>query len=107
MGIEIKAKLGYSKSPLTLFNLTPYMNNNSSIQYIIDNFGYNIANHRSLKNNVYSNFNYVTNKTFIFKLKIDKNNEKILLIIFDINMNVISNNIYWDFNEIKKRYIQS
>lgn len=45
MGIEINAKLGYSKSPLTLFNLTPYMNNNSSIQYIIDNFGYNIANH--------------------------------------------------------------
>ena len=49
MGIEINAKLGYSKSPLTLFNLTPYMNNNSSIQYIIDNFSYNIANPSKLK----------------------------------------------------------
>ena len=39
-GIEIKTKLGYTKSSLTLFTLTPTKENDRSIKYILENFGY-------------------------------------------------------------------
>lgn len=38
MGIEIKTKLGYSKSPITLFNCVSIRNNCSAIEYILDNY---------------------------------------------------------------------
>lgn len=48
-GIEIKTKLGYSRSPIKLFTLVPKFNGESPIKYILNNFGYPDKNNKNLK----------------------------------------------------------
>ena len=59
-GIEIKTKLGYSKSPLTLFSLVGKKEDGSSIyKYIVNNFGYykkKIFIQKSFSSEIYANY---------------------------------------------------
>lgn len=105
LGIEIKTKLGYTKSPLTLFTLVPLKENKSSIKFILNNFGYPDKNKklRSFRGNVFCNFNNIIANKYIFKLCINKKNQKLELIIYNLYMQKINNEIYWDLSEIKKR----
>ena len=104
-GIEIKTKLGYTKSSLTLFILTPKSKNNiKPIKYILDNFGYPDKNNLpALKGDVYHNYNNLIANKYIFKTKINRKDKKLELVILDMNYNVINNDIYWDLEDIKNR----
>ena len=106
-GIEIKTKLGYTKSSTTLFCLTPKKDNNDfAIKFILENFGYpNKSNKdfKSFKGDVYSTCNNVIGSKYIFKLKINYKEQKIYLIIADKSLNIINNSIFWSFNDLKTR----
>lgn len=104
-GIEIKTKLGYTKSSLTLFTLTPKSSNNErSIKYILDNYNYpDKDNLPTFKGDVYHNFNNLIAKKYIFKTKVNRLEDKLELIILDTNYNVINNDIYWNLSDIKTR----
>ena len=103
-GIEIKTKLGYSKSPLTLFSLTPKKENDRAIKYIIETFGYlNKDNYKTFKTDIYVDKNKIISNKYIFKLKIDKKTNLLKLLISDINLNLINDSIYWDLDDIKNR----
>lgn len=105
-GIELKTKLGYTKAPLTLFNLTPLKDNELSIPFILNNYGYPINNNKEYKKfsaNVYNKRNEVAANKYLFKTKIDYKNNKLQLIISDRSFNIINKDIYWNLNELEKR----
>jgi len=104
-GIEIKTKLGYSKSPLTLFTLTPKKENERSIKYLLENYGYPNKNlkFKSFRTDAYINKNNIIGNKFIIKLKIDYEQKKLILLILNINLEILDNSIYWNLDEIKKR----
>ena len=105
-GIEIKTKLGYTKSSTTLFCLTPNKDNDMAIKYILNEYGYpNKTNKKfkSFKGDVCCNSNNFIGNKYIFKIKIDYINERINLIICDRNLNIIDNSIYWLFDDLKTR----
>lgn len=104
-GIEIKTKLGYSKSPMTLFSLTPKKDHDYAIKYILDNFGYPSKNkiEKNFRGNVYCNINNVIANKYILKVKIDKLENKLILFIYNIHSTLINNEIYWDLDNLEER----
>lgn len=104
-GIEIKTKLGYSKEPITLFSKAPCKKDDFATQYILEKYGYARTNQKekSLKVNVYYNKNNIIGYRYIFKTKLDKENNKLVLIILDQNLNVLDDKIYWNLTELKQR----
>lgn len=104
-GIEIKTKLGYSKSPLTLFTLTPKKENDRATKYLLETFGYPNKNlkYKSFKTDAYINKNNIVANKYIIKLKIDQKNNILKLMILDIDLNIIDDSIYWNLNDIKNR----
>ena len=107
-GIEIKTKLGYSSSPLTLFCMVPKKQNNYCIKHILNTYGYpdkEAINHgfKRLKGNVYYKQNNIIASKYVFKLKIDMINKKVRLFILDRYFNIIENDIFWDFEDLEQR----
>jgi len=105
-GIEIKTQLGYTKSPLTLFTLTPIKENDRSIKFILENFGYpdkNYKEFKTFKGNVYYSYNNVIANKYIFKIRIDNENNILKLIILDTNFKIIDESIYWNLSDINDR----
>ncbi len=104
-GIEIKTKLGYSKSPLTLFTLVPEKDKVSSINYILTNFGYpdKDGELKCFRGNVYLKANNIIANRYIFKTKILHNENKLQLLIYDKNFNLIDDSIYWNLKDIETR----
>lgn len=106
-GIEIKTKLGYSKSPLTLFTLVPIKDNDHSISFILNKFGYPSKNSafKCFRGNIFCNFNNLIANKYIFKIKVNEESDKLELIIYDKSFNIIDNSIYWNLKQIKERLI--
>ena len=103
--IEIKTKLGYTKSPLTLFCLTPTKENDRASKYLLENFGYYTKNkvHKSFRTDTYVNLTNIVGNKFITKLILDKEQNRLNLLILDLNLNILDNTINWDLNDIKTR----
>ena len=104
-GIEIKTKLGYTKSPLTLFTLTPIKENDRSVKYLLENFGYSNKNlkYKSFRTDAYLNKNNIVGNKYIIKLKINYPENKLILLILNINLEIIDDSIYWKLDDIKNR----
>lgn len=104
-GIEIKTKLGYTKSPITLFTLVPHKHDESSIKYILNNFGYpdKSKEFKCFRGDVFYNFNNIIANKYIFKTAVDEKEDKLKLIIYDKNFNMINDAIYWDLEELRTR----
>lgn len=104
-GIEIKVKLGYSKSPTTLFSLTP-RGYDYTIKHMLETYGYPDKEDKTLKcfrGEAYSKKNYVTANKYIMKLKVNCELNRLELNILDINLNILDNTIYWNIDDIAKR----
>ena len=93
--ITIKVKRSYSKAFITLFDMIP--NNNDILNIFLED---------TKKKNVIINSNKVLkiNKYYL-KLKVDYKEECVRLIITDYFNNIIENNIYWPFSELKDRVL--
>lgn len=105
-GIEIKTKLGYTTTAITLFCLTPKKNNDSPIKFLLNNYGYpskTNKDYKDLKFNVACNKAKIVANKYIAKLKLDKENNKLILVISDKQFTNINKEIYWDINDIKER----
>jgi len=104
-GIEIKTKLGYTKAPLTLFCLTPSKAEEPSIKFLLNKFGYpnKQTDFKSLRCNAYNNFNNIIANRFIFKLKVDRKDNKLRLIIKNLYFDTLDDSIYWNLDKIKER----
>lgn len=105
-GIEIKTKRGYTKSPLTLFCLSPKKNDKICVEEILLRYGYPSKNNKKLKsfgcNVSYVNDDLIANK-YYFRLKLNLKEQKLKLFIYDFNYNILENEIFWSFKELKER----
>jgi hypothetical protein len=105
-GIEIKTKRDYSKSFITLFNMTPTGKYYHEIERLLNEYGYpdiNDTKFKVLNNSVISNRRTCIGTNYQFMLKVDKIERKIYLCIFDKLGYLIEKNIYWDFDLIKEK----
>lgn len=104
-GIEIKVKLGYTKFPITLFSLTP-KGYNYTIKYLLETYGYpdkTNKNFKCFRGKAFCNKTYITANKYILKLKINRESNKLELVILDINLNVLDKTIYWNLNDLAER----
>ena len=103
LGIEIKTKLSYSNSHITLFNLTP--NGNLETQRLCQTYGYPdkvLQNKKVLNISVTTTPTLIANKYF-FNLRVDNFKKKIILVIKDRNNNLLEQSIYWSFDNLKEK----
>lgn len=104
-GIELKCKLGYTKTPITLFNCAPKRNNESAIKYIFSTYShhrYNNLNDYKLFERVIFKKYYIIRNEYHFNLKIDYYNQEILMLSFK-NDNFIEVVCKWDFKDLKNK----
>lgn len=102
-GIELKTKLGYSKSYTTLFNLTPA--GDLTTQRLCKEYGYPdkvLKNKKVLNISITTTPTLVANKYF-FYLKVDYSNQMLILIIKDKQGSILEENTYWSFKTLKER----
>lgn len=107
-GIELKTKLGYTKSALTLFTLSPKMEDESCSKYLLYNFGWPNPKNRFFK--CLSACLYLNKKTKLglknyCELLLDEENDRLTLNIYDLSNNLTNNNIIWNISEIQNRLI--
>ena len=103
-GIEIKTKLGYSKSNITLFTLTPQ--SEEGIKYIYNKYAYSRRYNQSDKNfrcDIYAKSRNLILNRYIIKIKVDRINQKIKLIFLNSLYQKIDDKIFWNFSDVKER----
>lgn len=105
-GIEIKTKMGYSKSYIRLFNATPKGKNEFEIKRLSSTYGYPDKvkiEHKVLAFSVQANMDTLVAGRFFFKLNIDYEGKKVYLSIRDKNMHLLEEDVYWDFDTLKEK----
>ena len=103
---EIKTKTKDSDSYTSLFCCTPTGPHYHEVERIKELYGYpdaKIKNHNILNTSVYSKYKNKVGLNFFFELKIDKNNQKIFLLIYDKQKRLIEDSIYWDFDILEEK----
>lgn len=104
--IEIKTKNKYSKSYTTLFSCTPTGPHYHEVERIKDLYGYpdsKLKQFKVLNTSIYANEKQKVGLNYFFELKIDKNKEKLFLLIYNKQGTLIENSVYWDFDIIKEK----
>lgn len=108
-GIEIKTKRAYSYSYTTLFNATPIGKGPYEIKRLVNKYGYPdkiLKNNKVLNVDVYANHSTLVANKFLFKLIIDRKEEKLFLEIYDKNLNFLEKEAFWTFQVLEQRLNQ-
>lgn len=105
--VEIKCRLGYSKSAITLFNCIPTRDNSefSASYYIYENYSYhrynNINDFKLFSRDVFANYATEING-YSFSLFIDYESECIIMQAFNQG-SYIEDVCYWNFQALKEK----
>lgn len=103
-GIELKTKLGYSKSPLTLFTFAPKRFKETATNYIFEKYSYpkyNDKNTLEFKRDVYSK-KLIKRFNYEFKLSVDYFDQQIVMKSY-YNGKFVEDVCYWDFKTLEKK----
>ena len=103
--IELKCKYAYSKSPLALFNCSPFRDGEFATRYIFETYGYHAYNNPDndiiFYRRLYSNYSLDYNG-YKFNLQVDYDKKQILMIARK-NGKFVENVCYWDFELLEHR----
>lgn len=105
-GIELKAIRDYKYADFDLFNASPDGKYVFPTQFIAEKYGYPDKDYKDIKVFKGDIFGNRLNKIGLFnhfKLKVDKENKKIILEIYNYNKILINSDIYWDFDTIQSK----
>ncbi|MCI8794949.1 MAG: MvaI/BcnI restriction endonuclease family protein [Bacilli bacterium] len=105
-GIEIKTKQFYSIRDTTLFNLTPTGKEGYEIPHLVNAYGYPdriLKNKKVLIATAYGNCLNCVAAKYLMGLEVDYKNRIIRLKILNMNMDVIEDDVYWEFDAIEER----
>lgn len=105
-GIELKTKRAYSISNITLFSCAPEGPHYHEIERIKDLYGYPDSickEYKVLNTAVVANDITKVGLHFYFKLRIDRQENKIFLLVFDSNKNIIEDIVYWNFDTLYEK----
>ena len=109
-GIEIKTKQNNIKQEyISLFTCIPYGKDFFEIQRLKNAYGYpdkEFKNYNVLNGDVFCKYKRKIGKNYYFNLEINKNSNKIKLLIFDNYYNLIDDYAYWDLKEIEDKIMQ-
>lgn len=102
--IEIKTRDKASNSMITLFTKSPsypkgantFLRNNFGVK---DEFGNNILHMTVSGVNKTNSEKYA----YDFKVEVDRKNEKLNLIVYNKNGEIVSDNVFWSFVDLKKQ----
>lgn len=105
-GIEIKTRRAYSKALITLFCAVPTGSSYNECKRLRDNYGYRDPLDHTLKQ-----LNTVVGTTekikvglwYYFRLQVDRQQERIILNIYNDQNTLIDNTTYWDFDILKEK----
>lgn len=108
-GIEIKTKRAYSKSYITLFNAVPTGSGYYEVKRLRDKYGYPDPLDKKLKqinNEAFADKLTKVGLWYYFILKVDRDNEKLVLQIYNWNQVLIDSSTYWDFDILKEKLMR-
>ena len=107
--LTIKVKRSYSKALVTLFNLTPTGPTKKEIARLSSLYGTkNILypNQQKLKLIVTASKKTISNSNYYFLLKVDYQEKKLYLNIYNKRKELIDKTTYWSFDKLEKRLLQ-
>lgn len=103
--IEIKCRLGCSKSSITLFNCVPKRRGVSAIKYIFENYGHYRYNNKNdckiFSRKVFSKYT-LTRYNTEFKLSVNYYEQEVVLKSY-LNGKFVEDVCYWEFKELERR----
>lgn len=103
LGIELKTKLGYSKSPLTLFHCAPLRNEEFATHYLFDKYANKKLNNHNvliLEREVYCT-KFYKNYNYGFKLMVDYSKKQIIMKAYNKGF-FLEYVCYWNFSQLEK-----
>ena len=103
--VELKCRLGYSKSSITLFNCVPKRNGDSALKYIFQKYSHhrygNVNDIKLFERKIFSNYS-IKRFDYEFKLKVDYYRLKIVLKSYYKNI-FLEEVCYWDFKTLETK----
>lgn len=105
-GIELKTKRAYTKAYTTLFSATPEGKEEYQIKRLRDNYGTALRSSSKLKVlmcSVQANASTFVDNRYLFKLDVDREKERVYLMISNQNFTLIDKKSYWSFDLLKSR----
>lgn len=105
-GIEIKTKRSTSKSYITLFSATPDGPHFHEVERLKNKYGYPHSKQKEYKvlnNSVFANIKNKIGINYYFQLKVDRNKQKLFLVIFNKDKQVIEENVFWYFETLREK----
>lgn len=105
-GIEIKTRRPYSRSLINLFKAVPMGDTDYELKRIRDKYGYPDSNDRNLKRfgaTISSDSITKVGLFYKFKIKVDRQREKVILCVYDWNDICIDESSYWNFSVIREK----
>lgn len=103
-GTEIKCTTRFSNYPISLFTKSfdgPLL---YEMNRILEKYGkddYKYIGRKFLNVDLKVNDKILVNNKYFFELKLDYEQEKLRLFVYDINNNLLDNDVYIDFNSLK------
>ena len=108
-GIELKTRRGYSKSLINLFNARPKGETEYEVKRIRDTYGYPDKNDKKLKiffSKIGANVKTKVGVFYRFQLRVDREQEKVFLCVYDWNDFCIDESTYWDFLTLREKMVR-
>ena len=105
-GIEIKVIRSYTDATIDLLSITPESKYLFTTQWLTEKYGYpdsSFTHKKCLKGDVYCNEAKQIGRNYKFKLKINRNEKKILLQVYTRGGFFLNEDVFWLFDDIKKR----
>ena len=105
-GIEIKTHRKNSKSYVTLFNYNPIGESSYELKRLFNKYGYTHSKNKKVKYlNTYVYCNYIKDVgiNYKFSLKVDSENERVYLLVFDRIGIFVEMKSYWTFRTLKEK----
>ena len=102
--VELKCKLGYSKTRITLFTSSPYRNNEFATRYILEKYGYNDKSNLDQKHfsrRIFCNYTRSVND-YEFRLKVDYEIQRLIIQAY-YKGNFIEDVCYWEFKTLETK----
>ena len=105
-GVEIKTKKNYGHSYITLFSAKPDGPHFHETERLRNEYGYphsKLKQYKVLNNEVFANRRKKTGINYYFKLEVNRAKQKLFLLIYDVNGNLIEDEVFWYFDTLKEK----
>lgn len=108
-GVEIKTRRGYSKALINLFTAVPTGSSFYEVKRLRDTYGYRDSKDRNLKrlNTEVDAKEYIrVGIYYYFMLRVERELQRLVLCVYDINKNLIDESTYWDLDILEEKLIR-